>query len=69
MFGSLRSRYGSFDHGAVTWLVSHVAACMSRYKNRADGKAAYSRINGIKIKRPMVEFAECIWYFKKKDAQ
>lgn len=67
MYGSLKSRYKEGideEHGSIPWMVSHAAACMSRFKVGADGKTAYHRVNGKDFKKNIVEFGECIWYLR-----
>jgi hypothetical protein len=54
-------------HNLMPWLVRHAGATISRYQKGRDGMTGYRRLRGRDYDRPIVEFAECVWYLKSKN--
>ena len=65
----LEARYGeniSTDHNAIPWLIKHAGASITRYARGHDGRTAYERLKGKKLRRDVREFGENVWYLKPK---
>ena len=68
---SLQSSYQQIvpdDHVAALWLLPHSAQLLHRYLVGQEGKTARQRLRGRTFKSPVVEFGECVWYLRLKNA-
>ncbi len=64
---ALESRYENRiteDHPCLPWLVSHSADTLRRFQVHKDGKTAYQRVRGKAFRKEVMEFGECVWYYK-----
>ena len=64
---ALESRYENRiteDHPCLPWLVAHSADTLRRFQVHKDGKTAYQRVRGKVFRREVMEFGECVWYYK-----
>ena len=52
------------DHPVLAWLPRHASATVTRYGMGKDGNTPYERWTGRRFKKDVVEFGECVWYFK-----
>ena len=48
----------------VPWMVSRVAATITRFQTGEDGATARQRLKGKSFGTDLVEFGECAWYLK-----
>ncbi len=54
------------EHSISTWLVTHAANTINRFRIGVDGKTAYQRVAGKRFERPVVEFGEVVWALRPK---
>ena len=50
------------DHPVVPWMVRYAGELITRFRIRADGVTAYTKLKGYNPIKPIVEFGEAIWF-------